>query len=141
MSSQSKKPPSWVLGRNSCRADLKYEAIHQLIKRDMNEFANILIEDRQDGRKFKLVENDEGVTPVYHVEQHGVDCEREVTFTLAGRDRISVEGYVNLKVIVRWCAKSKACVLRIEGDNTQKAYEPWEIVQLALEPLFFDPLD
>ena len=134
------EPPKWVEGQAKCRGDLKFEALRQLIERDVRAFNELPESCRDDDRAFELIENIEGTYPVIHVEQRNAGSGRAVIFKLAVHNQIRIEGSSQHLVQVRWCAKTQKCVLRLTGDPTKRNYEPWEISELALSPLLFGPL-
>ena len=131
-------PPEWVTGRANCRADLKFEALWQIVERDVAEFNNLPEEKRPDGRLFDFIENGEGVTPVLHVEQRGAGnpgSRRSVSFGLTnGSIRIKGVGS-DFTVTPKWAARERECRCYIDGKH--QPTELWDVSRLALEPLFF----
>ena len=126
-------PPSWVSGRSECKLDLTFEALTQVVRRDVEEMNGLLASDRSD-RTFRIDSNDEGVTPFFRVyaEPDGPS----VTFDLK-RSAIVIGTYEgNLFVQPRWEPSASKCRLYVKNDGNHP-YEVWQISQLALIDLFF----
>ena len=127
-------PPNWVRGRADCRLDLIFEALKQIIERDIAEF-NKLESRKREGRKFELHVNDEGTMPILRVEQMG-----DPSGPSLGIEMSTVAIRINgggLQIFLKplWSEASSKCQLYINGK--EGPYEVWEISQRALSGMFF----
>ena len=61
-------PPNWVKGRADCSLDLTFEALAQIVERDVKE-ANELPSNLHAGRSFRFEKCDEGTRTILRVEQ------------------------------------------------------------------------
>ena len=121
-------PPNWVLGRAECNLRMTFEALSQIVERDVAE-ANKLFEDRQ----FQLERCGEGVRPLMYVSERGATEGIGVRFEVSETAIRINGGGVQFYVRPRW--DGRRCRMHInDGD---RAYELWEISQNSLSNLFF----
>ena len=131
------KPANWVRGRADCRLGMKFQALVQILERDVEEF-NGLPADQRRKRSFRIVSNGEGTHPIVRVEEatfDGPDNRPSVSFTVSDVAIRVNGGGVQFYVKPVWNSESRACRLHIDGIDTP--YEAWEISQQALTNLFF----
>ena len=132
-------PPNWVAARAKCNLDLTFDALFQIIQRDVSEM-NKLSETRRRGYSFDIEQNGEGLHPSIRVRrfpEQDPDGNKIlwVTFTKSTA-AIRIEsplGEVEL-AYPQWEESSCSCRLHIDG----KRYRAWEVCQRALGPLFFE---
>ena len=127
-------PPNWVRGRADCRLDLIFEALKQIIERDIAEF-NKLESMKREGRKFELHANDEGTKPILRVGQMGDSSGPSLGIEMS---RVAIRingGGQQFFVKPRWSESSSKCQLYINSED--RPYEVWEISQRALSGMFF----
>ena len=124
-------PPSWVTKRAECNLDLIFEALSQIVTRDVGEM-NALPESKRNGYTYKVETNSDGVFPIIRVGKVSSAGEevRAVFFQLK-RDFIHTNASGN--VHVRWDQEANACQLLINENR----YEVWQVSQWVLGPLFF----
>ena len=129
---EHKPPPNWVVGRADCNLDMTFEALHEIVKRDVAAF-NGLYERKRQGRTFRVHDSTEDCRAEFKVEQEA-DAEHppHVLFTLE-KTAIRINGG-GVQFFVRPLWDGERCYLRRGGDAN---YEVWEISQAALENLFF----
>ena len=125
-------PPNWVRGRADCNIDMKFEALAQIVERDVTEF-NGLYERHRQGRTCQVQASTEGCRPQFRVELDAdVANPPNVLFSL-GPTAIRVNGGgVQFYIRPRW--DGQRCRMYL---NDKEAIELWEISQTALENLFF----
>lgn len=129
------QPPNWVKGRADCNLDLTFEALIQIVTRDVAE-ANQLHAEGRSKRRFRIESNDAGTRPLVKVEQ--VDGESDgtrpqVLFEMS-ETAIRVNGAgVAFFVQPQW--DGTACRLHVDGAD--RPSELWRISQRALSRLFF----
>ena len=131
------KPPNWVRGRADCRLDMKFQALVQIVERDVKEF-NSLTSDKRHKRSFLIASNDEGPYPIVRVEEFNFDGPGDlpsVSFTMSDVAIRVNGGGVQFYAKPAWDFKSSECRLHIDGGHIP--YEAWEISQQALSNLFF----
>ena len=129
---EHKPPPNWVVGRSGCSLDMTFDALHEIVKRDVAAF-NGLYERKRRGRIFRVVDNTEGCYPKFKVEQE-TDVERppHVLFSVENTAIRVNGGGVQFYVRPKW--DGERCRL---CRNDDADYEVWQISQAALENLFF----
>ena len=129
---EHKPPPNWVVGRADCNLDMTFEALHEIVKRDVAAF-NGLYERKRQGRTFRVLDNTEGCRAKFKVEPEAdVDHPPHVLFTLE-KTAIRINGG-GVQFFVRPLWDGERCRLRRNDDAD---YEVWEISQAALANLFF----
>ena len=122
------KPPSWVTKRASCDATLLFEALGQIVERDVAEM-NVVPANQRRHRTFIIEKNSDGVDPIIRVTAEGE--EESVYFK-----RVSAGIYTNRPIgtaVVRWDVGENRCVLEWQG----RKIHAWQFSQLILEPFFF----
>ena len=130
-------PPSWVAGRADCRLDFKFEALREIVERDVEEF-NGLPQEKRGQKVFKFIPGDEGVHPWFIVE--GVGAPGKIKFKLFEDFILVTHGFVpheesESRIRPAWNAVKREC--RLLADDDKQTYEVWEISQRVLEDLFF----
>ena len=128
------QPPNWVRGRADCRLDLIFEALKQIVERDIGEF-NKLEPAIRKNREFELHANDDGTRPILRVEQVGNSTGPSLGIEMSDAAIRINGGGVQFYVKPQWSAASSKCQLYIDGKDGP--YEVWEISQAALGGLFF----
>ena len=124
-------PPNWVRGRADCNLDMTFEALHEIVKRDVEEF-NGLPKSKRRGRTFRVCDNTEGCVPKFMVAP---ECEgpARVIFSLEETAIRINGGGVHFYVRPRW--DGTRCRMHVNDDK--RPSEIWELGQAALEVLFF----
>lgn len=134
-----KPPPNWVVERAKCNLDLTFEALAEVVKRDVDEM-NQLSPKRRRNYEFSFEQNGEGVTPRLRVIRYpegepDADGALYVTFeksTSAIRIVQAPDGTAFL-ASPTWVESTSSCRLQIDGEG----FQVWEISQRFLGPLFF----
>ena len=131
-------PPNWVAERAKCNLDLKFEALCQVVRRDVDEMNKLPCKIRR-GYKFVIDENGEGTEPLFQVfrypeEENGpVRATFERSINSIRINSIQESGYTDLLVRPTWNKQALTCKLNIGG----KSFETWEVSQKALGFIFF----
>lgn len=129
-------PPEWVRGRAECNLDMIFDALHQIVQRDVKQF-NELYDRQRQGRRFQVHENGGGCDPSFRVVLDAdMDRPPQVVFRLS-RSAILINGGGQIfNVRPEWDGK------RCRQSVGERSYsEPWEISQLALAGFLFGPAD
>ena len=126
------EPPRWVQGRAECRVDFKFEALRQIVERDVADF-NGLNDGQRFGRRFNFTSNGEGTHPFFTVEEQAGDM--RVSFKLKGQSIRVNGGGQFFSLYPLWNAADRTCKL-YKRDN-ERPFDVWEISQMALHPIFF----
>ena len=120
--------PNWVRGRAECNLRMTFEALSQIVERDVAE-ANKVFADHQ----FKCERSDKGIRPLMYVSEIGADEGVGVEFKIS-KTAIRINGAgVQFYVRPRWDVHE--CQMHINDEP--RAHELWEISQRALSHLFF----
>ena len=137
---EHREPPRWVTERGKCSISAKFDALAEIVERDITE-ANALAPKLRGDRTFKYVEMPEGVYRKFEVqrwkgeENEGGGIFRELK---AAIEFVYHPGDPDKYLITpEWNGEESVCVLRIEGED--RAYEVWEISQRFLGPMIFAP--
>ena len=126
---EHREPPNWVLGRAKCTLLVRFEALAQIVKRDVAE-ANKAIEMRD----FVYEDCTEGTRPFMRISERGTDKAVNIAIAETNTIRVSGAGIApGFHVRPRWDGKQCRMYLR-----DKEPYELWEISQAALENLFFE---
>ena len=135
----NQEPPNWVAERAKCNLELVFDALCQVLARDV-EAMNEVSERQRLGRQFQLEVNADGTRPLASVTQVQ-STDRLVTQKAYARFE-SRETAISIQAsslpqlafaCVRWDERARACKLYI-GENR---YEVWELSQWVLGPMFF----
>ena len=134
-------PPNWVAERAKCNLETTFEALCQIVKRDVDEMNKLSVK-RRGGHAFRFDECAQGTEPFMRVRRFpegDPDSESAhwITFRLT-INAIIVEPMIapqktRYEVVPRWNEKAGSCELFI-GDDV---FEVWQVSQRALSPLFF----
>ena len=132
------QPPNWVAERAECKIDLLYDALCQVVERDVAE-VNKLPTDLRGGLTFSADRNDEGTMPllrVYRSHEGASDSSAQAVATFA---QLQASIHVTAETgtfLARpeWVDQTRSCLLSIEGAQ----YKVWELSQKILGPLFFE---
>ena len=127
--------PNWVPERAKCNTSVLLEALSQIIEKDVEQANETLgLEDNP-----FTSELDRGVVEVKRPSFRRPPA----VFFVRNTEEIEITGYFNpstqafaFAVVPEWDTKACSCRLKIVGQE-RTAYEPWQIVQLALAWLFF----
>ena len=136
MNTQS--PPNWVAERAKCNLDLTFEALFQIVQRDVEE-ANKLSAKRRRGFAFRLEQNGEGIHPLFSVRRFPEDDQdsndaKSVCFEKSiNAIRISAQED-DMLAYPRWNKVSHSCKIFLKDQP----HELWEISHIVLGPLFFE---
>ena len=131
-------PPNWIAERAECKIDLLYDALCQVVERDVAE-ANKLPPDLRGGFTYSVERNDEGTMPllrVYRLREGNpaVPAQPVATFSQSQASiRVTAETG-NFLARPEWVDQTRSCFLSIDGTR----YKVWELSQRVLGPLFFE---
>ena len=128
-----REPPNWVKGYADCNLDMTFEALRQIVRRDVEQFNDLYA--RRQGRSFRVDENTDGCAPFFRVKSDAdMKTPPEVRFSLEHTSiRVNGGGH-SFFVRPEW--DGQRCRLMINYDHPA---EPWQISQRALSRMFFDP--
>ena len=127
-------PPNWVRLRADCNLELTFEALLQIVKRDVDEANKLKLNDRE----FSFHVDENGITPIAQVTQaKPLTSARSpfVRFELETHLIRAIGTGVRFYVRAEWNEEQAACKLYVDDQN--EAYELWEISQKALIRMFF----
>ena len=127
-------PPNWVAERAECKIDLLYDALCQVVERDVAE-ANKLPPDLRGGFTYSVERNDEGTMPLLRVyrSQEGASAEPVANFSKSQASiRVTAETG-NFLARLEWVDQTRSCFLSIDGTR----HKVWELSQRVLGPVFF----
>ena len=130
-------PPNWVAARADCKVDLLFEALCQIVKRDVSE-VNKLSSDMRGGYIFDASLNGDGTKPllrVYRASETAPDDPRSVVTFEQTRWDIRIQSRRAKEGIVAtpWVDEAGTCLLSVDGTR----YRVWELSREVLSPLFF----
>ena len=133
-------PHDWISEIAGCDLDLSFNALYQVLKRDV-EIANGLPAKKRRNFKFKLEHNGEGTSPVIRITRYVED-----PITRTDENTVEFDMYENAirldcaslnngftMIYPKWDNETSSCKLYI-NDKHMKV---WEISRLALQPLIF----
>ena len=130
------QPPSWVEKRATCRIDLIFEALSQILERDVDEF-NSLLPNLRHQRTASVAQNGDGTHPlirVYRAEENG--SETILTFTLHGTTiSIQTPGKEGAMLGVAWDTVTRSCLL--VDKETEDRFKVWQVSERSLGPFLF----
>ncbi len=138
---EHREPPRWVTERGKCSISAKFDALAEIVERDVTE-ANALTPKLRSGRTFEYVERPDGIYRQFEVQRWkgseneggGIFRELEAAIGFVYHPSVKRTEYF---IAPEWDGEESACVLRIEGED--RAYEVWEISQRFLGSLIFAP--
>ncbi len=129
-------PRNWIADRVDCNIDLIFEALCQVVERDVSEM-NKLSSDTRNRYIFSTGSNGDGVYPMLRVYRSLEDFPDKrydiATFEQRQAYICIVAPGISLKARP-WVDKEGCCLLDIDGTQ----YRIWELSQKILGPLFFD---
>jgi len=134
-------PHDWISEIAGCDLDLTFNALFDVLKRDIG-IANNLHPKKRRNFTFKLERNGEGATPIIRITRHTQDPVAEirdeavVEFNLCGNAvRLNCSHLNNgfTMIYPKWDDEESCCKLYI-NDKHMKV---WEISRLALQPVIF----
>ena len=135
----NQEPPNWVSERAKCNPALIFEALCQVLDRDVNE-VNALPERQRRGRQFQLEVNSDGTKPMALVTQVHATDNPDIPKAYArferGEAAITIQASSLPQLVlarVRWDERTRSCKLYIEENR----YDIWELSQSVLGPIFF----
>ena len=138
-------PPNWVAERAKCNVDLVFEALAEVVRRDVGEVNKLSIKRRR-GFAFRFEQSDEGQYPRLRVfrfreGEPDSDATLDVTFkkTINTIRVYQVPDRSPLVAYPRWIEKSATCRLYVDDASIKV----WELSQRTLGPFFFglEPID
>lgn len=137
-------PPNWVAERAKCRIDLTFDALSQIVERDVTEM-NTLSARRIRNYHFTIETNDDGLYPLLRVRRYpegNPDGDDVQIVTFERRDEeicIKADGKNLRRAHLKWHNASASCRLFVNLDAlADRPMEVWELSQEYLGPLFFD---
>lgn len=147
-------PPNWVKAREDCSIELAFEALRQIVKRDVEE-ANKLKRTREKKYEFKFHYENGGINRMFKVERVYFEAQIQapdlpsVGFELqSDKKRIKVcsdkERYrllPNFLLSQEWDETKQECKMFRSCDNprnNKNQIKLWEASQEALSVLFFE---
>ena len=135
----NQEPPNWVVERAKCNLELIFDALCQVLERDVDAM-NAVPERQRLGRQFQLEVNADGTRPIALVTQvHSTDSlvkQKAYARFESRKTAISIQASSLSQLalaLVRWDERARACKLYVGDDR----YEVWELSQWVLGPIFF----
>ena len=137
-----KSPPNWVEERSKCDIDSKFDALCEIVQRDVEEMNKLSSEIRR-RYKFSYKFEADGISPKLFVvripEDGGSTGRAQVIFEKIAQNQAIRTHFHNrerraLLFFPRWVQKNRKCLFYCDD----KYFEVWEISQKVLEPLFFE---
>ena len=136
------QPPNWVAERAECKIDLLYDALCQVVERDVAE-ANKLPPDLRGGFTYSVERTDEGTMPLLRVYRSregkpAGPAQPVATFSQSQASiHVTAAGTGGFPARPEWVDQTSSCFLSIGGTP----YKVWELSQRVLGPLFFQEHD
>ena len=129
------QPPNWVAERAKCRIDVIFEALSQVVERDVTEFNKLLSEQRL-GRTSSVLLNGDGISPLLrvYIRSEG-GPESSLTFTQFPNRIIVQTPDDALTLHPIWQDHQRSCLLT--NIDTGTKYKVWELSQAVLGPFLF----
>ena len=129
----------WVMEQGNCTIEYQFQALVQIVKRDieeMNEFPTAVRRDYT----FQPHDDDDRVRPMLTVQRYRTpdDPQDICRFMLDRQARdivVTPHDRPQFQVVVRWSESDRTCHLYIKGEDTPSLL--WQISQRALAPQFF----
>jgi hypothetical protein len=130
------QPPNWVAERAACRIDLMFDALWQIVERDVADF-NKLLPNLRCRRTASVARNGDGTCPmirVYRAEEGG--AESTLTYTLHDTTiTIKHHGKKDNRIGVAWDPDTHFCLLA--DKETEELFKVWQLSERSLEPFLF----
>ena len=131
-------PPNWVLDRARCTLGLTFQALAEIVERDVKQVNQLDSENRHQ-RTFQIERNEDGLKETIQVQcfpdgKPGNLYNGGVTFV---KTRTSIEVFAldkKFQMIPEWDNKNCVCLLQVNGDQL----ETWQVSRRALSSFFFD---
>ena len=132
------QPPNWVAERAECKIDLIYDALCQVVERDVAE-ANKLLPDLRGGFTYSVERNDEGTMPLLRVyrSHEGKPAGPAQPVATFSQSQASIHVTAETGTFLarpEWVDQTHSCFLSIADTR----YKVWELSQKILGPLFFE---
>lgn len=131
-----REQPKWVTKRANCRIEVIFEALSQVVERDVAEFNELPCEQR-DNRTAFVSQYRAGTAPTLRVSVIDQD-ENEKTLTFSQHSAlIKVRSRTTLDFDFRlvWDRHNRSYRLAMIGSDDR--YEVWELSQFALSIVLF----
>lgn len=134
--------PNWVTERAQCNLDFIFEALCQIIERDVTEL-NGLSEEQRKGRTFSLEVISDGKSPIANVtENANSNDDRKKAWARFEKSTVAIRIQVFIPRVTgdtafarpEWNERALSCRLTMNGQQ----YKVWEISQIVLGPIFFN---
>lgn len=134
------EPPRWVKALSECNVSHKFDALSEIVKRDVDD-ANSLAPRVRGNCIFKFFEHNEGVCRKFEVtrrQQENMRDDGSIVFK-EFENHIEVEYFPSkLKpctIKPQWCDEKASCILRV--DDSEREFQVWEVSQKFFGPLVF----
>ena len=134
-------PPNWVAEHAECKIDLLYDALCQVVERDVAE-ANKLPPDLRGGFTYSMERNGEGTMPLLRVyrSREGKPAGPAQPVATFSQSQASIHVTAETGTFLarpEWVDQTRSCLLSIGGTRCKV----WELSQRVLGPLFqVDPI-
>lgn len=123
------QPPNWVAERAKCRIDIIFDALSQVVKRDVAEFNNLVPSLRH--QRTAVVRNGDGTHPMIRVCRAEADgSESTLTFTQEKTHIAVLAPDYNQMLRPDWVGNPPSCLLLDRRTDAQ--YKVWEVSRDAL---------
>ena len=126
-----KPPPNWVERRANCDLAVVFEALHQIVQRDV-EVAQKLPVERRGGCSFEIKTSIQGTRPLFGVVKNSADGSFLETVLFERREN-HIEISSDVCVRARWDESTGECRFVID----EQAYELWQISEKSSWPIVF----
>ena len=124
------EPPHWVVERAKCNLELVFDALCQILERDVNE-VNELPERQRHGRHFLFAVNTDGPSPIAQVNQeHGANNPaRQQVYARFQRGDAAITIQASslshaVHARVRWDEGARSCKLYVEATKPGRVRDP-----------------
>lgn len=129
--------PNWIEKRAACRIDLMFEALMQIVERDVEQF-NALPPVSRHEKTAAFARNGDGTSPLARVYRNGQDeLESTLTFSLLRSGiRIEAQGKDAAILGLAWDSIAQSCLLM--DRDTEHTYRVWQVSERTLGSFLFD---